>query len=80
MSYSLEQEAKWAEELRQARLRMIERVRKASSMSSPTRRMALYQEWRQEIGDIAAREQAKFTEAIFAGRRRLYELEKMVTK
>lgn len=78
MSFSLEQEAKWATELREARIRMIDRVRKASSMSSPTRRMALYQEWRKELGDVAAREQAKFTEAIIGGRRKLYELERMV--
>lgn len=78
MRFSLEQEAKWAIELREARIRMIDRVRKASSMSSPTRRMALYQEWRKELGDVAAREQAKFTEAIIGGRRKLYELERMV--
>lgn len=78
MRFSLDQEAKWATELREARIRMIDRVRKASSMSSPTRRMALYQEWRAELGDIAAREQAKFTEAVIGGRRKLYELERMV--
>ncbi len=78
MRFSLEQEAKWATELREARIRMIDRVRKASSMSSPTRRMALYQDWRKELGDVAAREQAKFTEAVVGGRRKLYELERMV--
>lgn len=78
MTYSLEQEQKWADELRQSRLRLIERVRAAASMSSPSRRMALYQEWRKELGDVAARESAKFAEAVVGGRRRLYELEKMV--
>ena len=78
MRFSLEQEAKWATELREARIRMIDRVRKAPSMSSPTRRMALYQDWRKELGDVAAREQAKFTEAVVGGRRKLYELERMV--
>ena len=78
MSYSLEQGQRWAQELREARLRMIARVREASSMSSPTRRMALYQEWRKELGDVAAREQAKFTEAVVGGRRKLYELERMI--
>ncbi len=79
MRFSLEQEAKWAAELNEARLRMIGRVRQASSMSSPTRRMALYQEWRSELGDVAAREQAKFSEAVVGGRRKLYELERMVS-
>lgn len=75
-----EQEAKWAQELRESRLRLIERVRKASSLTSPTRRTALYLEWRKEIGDNAAREAAKFSEAVLAGRRHLYELERMVER
>lgn len=78
MSFSLEQEQRWAQELRESRLRLIARVREASSMSSPTRRMALYQQWRTQIGDNAARESAKFTEAVIGGRRQLYELERMV--
>ena len=73
-----EQEAKWAQELRETRLRLIERVRRASSLTSPTRRTALYLEWRKELGDNAARESAKFAEAVIAGRRHLYELERMV--
>ena len=63
MSFSMEQEQSWALELRESRLRLIARVREASSMSSPTRRMALYQQWRTQIGDNAARESAKFSEA-----------------
>jgi len=78
VSYSLEQEQRWAQELRQSRLRLIARVREASSMSSPTRRMALYQKWRQELGDTTARESAKFAEAVVGGRRKLYDLERMV--
>lgn len=78
MSFSLEQEAKWAQELRECRLRFIQRVRAAVAFTSPTRRTALYQEWRKEIGDNAARETAKFSEAVIAGRRHLYELERMV--
>lgn len=78
MTFSLEQEAKWAQELRESRLRLIQRVRAAVAFTSPTKRTALYQEWRKEIGDNAAREAAKFSEAVIAGRRNLFELERMV--
>jgi len=78
VSFSFEQEAQWALELRECRLRLIQRVRAATAFTSPTRRTALYQEWRKEIGDDAARESAKFSEAVIAGRRHLYELERMV--
>lgn len=78
MSFSLEQEQRWAQELREARMRMVARVREATSMSSPSRRMALYQQWRGELGDVAAREQAKFSEAVVGGRRKLFELERMI--
>jgi hypothetical protein len=72
-----EQEALWREELKQARTRLIERVREASKFSSPTRRYALYQEWRKELGDDVARESAKYTEGVIEGRVTLYHLEKM---
>lgn len=78
MSFSLDQERKWAQELHQARLRLIARVREATSMSSPTRRMALYQQWRKDLGDDTARESAKFSEAVIGGRRKLYDLERML--
>lgn len=78
MISTLDQEARWAQELRECRLRLIERVRKAVSLTSPTRRTALYLEWRKELGDNTARESAKFAEAVIAGRRHLYELERMV--
>jgi hypothetical protein len=74
----VEQEQQLAAQLRECRVRLIDRVRAASSMSSPTRRMALYQEWRKELGDITARESAKFSEAVVGGRRHLYELERML--
>ena len=73
-----DQEERWAKELRESRLRLIERVRLATSLSSPTRRRALYQEWRETLGDNTARESAKFAEAVIAGRRKLYDLERMV--
>lgn len=75
---SQEQEELWAAQLRECRIRFIARVREASSLTSPTRRRALYEQWRSDLGDISARESAKFAEAIVAGRRKLYELERMV--
>lgn len=73
----MNQEQIWAQELNQARLRLVARVREAMQISSPTRRYALYQEWRKEIGDVAAREQAKFVEAVRAGRISLKKIEDM---
>lgn len=74
----LEQEERWASELAVCRQRLVERVRKGVSLSSPTRRRALYQEWRGELGDDCARESAKFVEAIFEGRARLSDLERFI--
>lgn len=73
-----EQEERWAKELHAARLKLIARVKLGVSMSSPTRRRALYQDWRKELGDDIARESAKYVEAVFEGRRKISELEKMV--
>lgn len=73
----MNQEEIWAKELKQSRLKMVARVREAMHISSPTRRYALYQEWRKEIGDVAAREQAKFTEAVRSGRISLKKIEDM---
>jgi hypothetical protein len=66
----MNQEEIWARELRQAR--------EAMAISSPTRRYALYQDWRKEIGDVAAREQAKFVEAVRSGRISLKKIEDML--
>ena len=73
----MNQEQIWAQELNQARQRLVARVREAMQISSPTRRYALYQEWRKEIGDVAAREQAKFVEAVRSGRISLKKIEDM---
>jgi len=78
VTHSLDQEQEWARQLREARVRLVERVRAASCLSSPSRRMALYQQWRTEIGDNAARESAKYAEAVVGGRRQLWELERML--
>lgn len=74
----MEQEERWAKELHEARLKFIARVKLGTSMSSPTKRRALYQEWRRELGDDIARESAKYVEAVFERRRTVRELERMV--
>jgi hypothetical protein len=75
-----EQERIWAEQLRESRIRFIQRVKSAIALSSPTRRYALYTEWRKLYGDDTARESAKFSEAVLEGRIQLRHLEKMVHK
>lgn len=74
----MNQEELWAEQIRETRLRLIARVERATSMRSPSLRTALYQQWRKELGDDTARESAKFSEAVIAGRRRVEELKRMV--
>lgn len=74
----MNQEELWAEQIRETRLRLIARVEKAASMRSPSLRTSLYQQWRKELGDDTARESAKFSEAVIAGRRRIEELRRMV--
>ena len=73
-----EQERVWAEQLRQCRIRFVERVSAAIALSSPTRRYALYQEWRKQHGDDIARESAKYAEAVIEGRLSLEPIRKMV--
>ena len=73
-----EQEERWARELHAARLKFIARVKLGVSMSSPTRRRALYQDWRKELGDDIARESAKYVEAVFEGLRKISQLKKIV--
>lgn len=74
------QEETWAKELHESRLRLIDRVSKAIGLRSPSLRRALYQEWRQELGDVAAREQAKFAESCIAGTNSLHKILMMVGK
>jgi hypothetical protein len=78
MAMDVEQEKKWAEELLACRKRLIARIKLATSMSSPTKRYALYTEWRKEHGDDTARESAKISEAVLEGRFDLRKLERMV--
>lgn len=74
----MNQEEIWAAQLRESRIRFVARVKEAMYITSPTKRMELYQKWRAEIGDIAARETAKFTEAVRAGRVSLKKIEDMI--
>jgi hypothetical protein len=74
----MNQEETWAEELRECRKRFVARVKQALYITSPTKRYELYQQWRKEIGDIAARETAKYTEAVRAGRVSLKKIEDMI--
>lgn len=76
----MNQEEIWAKELRESRLKFIERVKLSLHTPSPTKRYAMYHEWRKEIGDVAAREQARFSEAVREGRVSLNKLEDMVDK
>ncbi len=64
-----------SQELTDSRRRFVERVKAAIALTSPTRRTALYQEWRKLYGDNVAREQAKYAESIVAGQRTLEKLE-----
>lgn len=76
----MNQEETWAIELHHSRLKFIERVKLSLRTPSPTKRYAMYHEWRKEIGDVAAREQARFAEAVREGRVSLKKLEDMVEK
>lgn len=58
-----EQEAVWEEKRLFYLKRLVDRVEAAMKLTSPTRRRALYEEWRKELGDDVARESAKFAEA-----------------
>jgi hypothetical protein len=77
---SAEQEALWKKQINDCLIRLIDRVKLAVQTTSPTRRTALYQQWRKDHGDDTARESAKYAEAVIAGRRTIYELERMVKR
>jgi hypothetical protein len=73
-----EQEQLWAQQLHDCRVRFVNRVQEAIAIRSPGRRMELYQSWRKQFGDDVARESAKYTEAVLAGRLTLRPLQKMI--
>lgn len=71
-------EAFWAQQLRESRARFVEHVKVAISTSSPTKRRALYQEWRAKYGDDRARDYAKYAEACLEGRVSIEPIERML--
>ena len=65
----MDKEALWREQLAQTRANFERRVYSAVRLERlPGQRQILYMKWRREIGDDLARESAKFSEAIIAGR------------
>lgn len=68
----------WARQLKESRKRFVEHVRLAIATTSPTRRRALYQEWRAAYGDDRAREYAKYAEACIEGRVSIEPIERMI--
>lgn len=75
-----ERERIWAEQFHQHRKRMVEYVEQALPIKDPKQRKALYQEWRQKIGDDSARSYAKYAEACIAGRVKLAPIKNMVAQ
>lgn len=75
---SPEQEAEWQRQLYEGRKAFVAAVEEAVALTSPTRRRALYEEWRKKYGDISARSKAKFAEACLAGTVSLKNLKAMI--
>lgn len=73
-----EQEEVWAKQLYECRKRFVEHVKKALATPSPTRRKALYEQWRKDYGDDIARSYAKYAESCIAGRNSIRPIEKMI--
>ena len=64
----LNQEERWAKEIRECQIAVQIRVDSALALGrNKAKRKALYQAWRKEFGDDIARESAKFTEALING-------------
>lgn len=65
----VDQEELWKKQIRETQLAVQMRVDTALLLArNKTKRKALYQSWRKEFGDDIARESAKFTEALIAGK------------
>ena len=73
-------EVYWAEQLRESRKRFVAHVRQALALTSPTRRRALYEQWRKDYGDDTARSYAKYAEACIAGHVKIEPIERMVSE
>lgn len=73
-----EQEARWAQELRETRTKFVKHVRQAMCIGSPTRRRQLYEQWRKDYGDDTARAYAKYTEGCLKGDLSIEPIERML--
>jgi hypothetical protein len=68
MQAPIDQEAEWARQLRASQIEFKKRFDEAMTFSrNASKRKEVYSRWRQEIGDAAARESAKFVEAYLKG-------------
>lgn len=75
---SEERERVWAEQFHQGRKQLVQHVEEALAIKDPKKRKALYQKWRQKVGDDRARSYAKYAEACLAGRVKLSPIKNMV--
>lgn len=75
---SPEQEAEWQRQLYEGRKAFVAAIEQAVVVTSPTRRRALYEEWRKTYGDTSARTKAKFAEACIAGTVSINKIKAMV--
>lgn len=63
-----DQEEIWREEIARTQINFQLRVEEAlQEARNKTRRKAIYQRWRKELGDDIARESARFVEALIKG-------------
>lgn len=63
------QETLWAQQLAECQQRFIARIEEASKLRTNKKaRKELYQKWRKELGDDAARESANYVEALLMGK------------
>lgn len=64
-----DQEQIWKEQLEQDQMHFQLRVQEALEFArNKAKRKAIYQRWRQELGDDSARESARFVEALILGK------------
>lgn len=64
-----DQEQIWREQIVECQTRFQMRVLEALEYArNKTKRKAIYQRWRQELGDDVARESARFVEALILGK------------
>lgn len=73
-----ERERIWAEQFHQHRKQMVQYVEQALGVKDPVKRKALYQRWREELGDDRARSYAKYAEGCIAGRVKIAPIKNMV--